>query len=143
MICLLFGFTWASLAADTADVPKDIKPFQGQWQFVSVTAGGDSLDRIFEGADVFVEKNIVTVTLKQGTQLRWRFVIDAQSSPKCVDFIRIDEKGKPLYKEPTEGIYEFKGGELKVCTYVKEGARQRPAEFSSEGGQILFILKRK
>ena len=45
--------------------------------------------------------------------------------------------------EPSKGIYQLEGDNLKICGVSRDG--ERPAEFTTKPGtkQVLFVLKRQ
>ena len=70
---------------------------------------------------------------------RFKIKIDPTTMPKLFDI----KVSAGVQKDATmEGIYEFKGKELRIC--LKVFGMDRPAEFSSPDGKsiALLVLKR-
>jgi uncharacterized protein (TIGR03067 family) len=139
--CLLAAAA-ACAAAGAGPARKDRDALQGAWSVVSLRYNGKDLtDRyplalVFKGDRVTVEgdgkvrKEYATLTCK----------LDPSTSPKCVDITVAggSQKGAAL-----EGIYELKGGTLRLCVRVL--GKDRPAEFRAPAGSstALLVLKRR
>src|SRR5262249_32247679 len=66
--------------------------------------------------------------------------IDTTSTPKCIDFkIEVGTRKGEVF----EGVYEWKGNDLKVCLYLGKG--NRPLDFTTAAGsnRVLFVLKQQ
>ena len=67
-------------------------------------------------------------------------VVDLATTPRCID-LKI-EAGS-MKGQVFEGIYEWKGDELRLCFHLSSG--NRPVEFETKAGsnRVLFVLKRE
>ncbi len=136
VILLAAGLAAASVVG--ADSTKeDLKNGQGNWTVVSVEIDGKDASNAFKEAKVTVKGERVTLAFPNGTELVRTFKLDATTKPKCIDIK--NDKG-----ETTEGIYELKGDELKVCLSIKGGVAERPDAFTTESGsgRVLYALRR-
>jgi uncharacterized protein (TIGR03067 family) len=127
-------------AEDTAE--KDQKKFQGVWESTAIELNGKDLTADGVKLTFTIKGNKATIEGNEEAKKDYggfTFKLDPTTDPKCFD-IKVtagDQKDTDL-----EGIYEFKGEELKLC--VKLGAKERPAKFASPEGQniALLVLKR-
>ena len=126
----------ATAAADNA-AKDDVKKAQGDWRFVAVEINGKDATDNFKDAKVAVKDDKVTVKLPDGETVAWTLKADGSTKPKCIDFK--NDKG-----ETSEGIYELKDDELKVCVSFKAGASERPTDFTTSEGsdRVLWKLRR-
>src|SRR5262245_48988473 len=108
---LLLATALAASAAEADQTKDDLKNGQGDWTFVSVEIDGKDATNAFKDAKLTVKEERVTLVFSNGTKLVWTFRLDATTKPKCVDF-------KNEKDEASEGIYELKGDELKVCVSI-------------------------
>ncbi len=129
--------TAPALAAAADDAKEDLKNGQGQWTIASVEIDGKDSTNAFKEAKIAIEDERVTLVFANGTKVVWTLKLDATVKPRCIDFK--NDKG-----ETTEGIYELKKDELKVCVSIKGGVAERPGDFTtaSESGRILWVLRR-
>jgi uncharacterized protein (TIGR03067 family) len=144
LISLLLISFGAARAQDDA-VKKELTKLEGTWELVSgVERGKPSSDHlvhnlkfVFKGnqltlaGDEIIAKRVGKITLK----------IDATTTPRCIDF-DLKIKAGALQDLLLEGIYEWKGDELRLC--IAEEAGNRPLGFESKEGsnRVLFVLKR-
>jgi RNA polymerase sigma-70 factor (ECF subfamily) len=114
---------------------EDKEKLQGTWGIVSLETDGQDLTVklndikfIFAGDDVAV---------KGGKELKGTFKLTASVTPRQIDIVPTDNKDRTM-----EGIYEFKGDELKLC--LCDG-KPRPTEFTTqaESRRLLVVLKRE
>jgi uncharacterized protein (TIGR03067 family) len=142
IVLAMFG----SALADDDAAKKELAKLEGGWQVVSGEEDGkpagdyvvEHLKWEFKG-DRLTFKGIEPLT-EIASKLTVK--IDPSTNPKCIDF-KVDvgsEKGHTL-----EGIYEWKGDELKVCLFVSFTERNRPLEFETKEGsnRATFVLKRQ
>ncbi len=138
------GFCLAAIltigAGNATDAKKELAKFDGTWAVTEITYNGKDHSKlkfnfVFKGDEVIVEGND---RVKQ-EYARLKIKIDPTTMPKIFDFTvgGGTQKGADM-----EGIYEFKGDELRIC--AKIFGKDRPAEFTSpDGGSIvLMVLKR-
>jgi uncharacterized protein (TIGR03067 family) len=130
--------------ADKDAAKKELAKMQGEWRLVRGEENGEPApdyavknlkcrinddQMTFEGLEPLTDRaSKLTIT------------IDAGSTPKCID-LKVeagDEKGG-VY----EGVYEFKGEELKLRLNLTRG--DRPVDFETKGGanRVLFVLKQE
>ena len=133
-IFTFFGGSGAR-ADQKVDVEKDLKKFQGTWNFESVEAVGKQ-----ESASDFKDMTVTfegdKFTVKKGHEVIQVDTekIDPSKSPKTVD-VTVTEglsKGAVML-----GIYEIDGDTLKVC-FDPEG-KKRPTEFKTAPGSQEFF----
>jgi uncharacterized protein (TIGR03067 family) len=135
----------AAHAQDDA-VKKELAKMEGTWDIVSgVERGEPSSEHLLKNLKFVFKGNQLTfagddVMAKKVGKIAVK--IDATTTPKCIDLkLKVDAGAvKDLL---LEGIYEFKGDELKLC--ISEEAGNRPLEFESKEGsnRVLFVLKRQ
>jgi uncharacterized protein (TIGR03067 family) len=122
-------------ADDKAEIEKETKKFQGNWNIESSVMGGQEIPRdqlkeflvIYEG-----DKHTLKFgdkVFQVGTQK-----IDPSKSPKTIDVTMTEGPSKGAVML---GIYEIDGDTLKVC-FDPEG-KKRPTEFKSEAGSQNFL----
>jgi uncharacterized protein (TIGR03067 family) len=120
---------------------KDQDKIQGVWETTAVelngkdlAADGVKLTFTIKGDKATVEGNEEAKRDYSG----FTFKLDSTTNPKCIDMkvTAGDQKDTDL-----EGIYEFKGEELRLC--IKLGAKERPAKFASPEGQNIALLTLK
>jgi len=126
---------------DAADAKKELAKFDGAWNVSEVTYNGKDHSKlkfnfVFKGDEVVVEGDDKVKV----EYARLKIKIDPATTPKTFDLTvgAGVQKGADM-----EGIYEFKGDELRICVRVF-GGKDRPTEFKSpDGGSIvLMVLKR-
>jgi uncharacterized protein (TIGR03067 family) len=145
MLSLLLISFGAARAQDDA-VKKEHAKMDGAWQIVSGVENGkpssdnlvQNLKFVFKGSqltlagDDIIAKRVGKAAVK----------IDAATTPRCIDF-ELTVKGGAAEDRVLEGIYEWKGDELRIC--ISHQAGNRPSEFESKEGsqRVLFVLKRE
>lgn len=144
IVTLLVGVLIVDDGPKPDPVKKELDKFQGTWEFVAVEFDGKDLMNIFKDAKAVVEADKVKLIFPSGTVLARRFKLGLTTNPKCVDFFGLDKKGKPDGNN-TEGIYEWKEDNLRLCVSIKDGVKERPLEFTAKPGTgcILYVAKRK
>jgi uncharacterized protein (TIGR03067 family) len=128
------------IAADDA-AKKDLDKFQGAWDAVAIEFNGKDL--LNDGVKLrFTFKgNKATVDGDEDVKkdyAAFTFKLDPSTNPKCIDMtISAGEQKDSVI----EGIYEFKGDELRLC--AKTTARERPAKFASPEGENIALMTLK
>jgi uncharacterized protein (TIGR03067 family) len=124
-------------------VKKEREKFQGEWKVASSEEDGRATpDFIVDNLKVVIKGD--QITLKGVEDLMKKFgkvtlTVDPATTPKIIDFkVEAGTEKNSKY----EGIYEFKGEELKICVSVVSGSR--PDDFTTKAGsnRALFVLKR-
>jgi len=139
-------FVMAVLNAATAQddaVKKELAKFQGVWKTVQGEEDGkpsseylvDNLKWVIKN-DQLTFKGIEPLLEKAS---RLAIVIDGSTTPKCID---LKVEAGSLKGTVFEGVYEWKGDELKMCFFLAGG--NRPLDFETKAGsnRVLFVLKR-
>ncbi len=124
------------------DATKDeVKNLQGTWVRIAVDVDGRKSE---DGKD---STKTITLIIKGDQYHDESFKIDPTKSPKQIDVMTNDDKGKPF---TLPGIYELKGDVLKVCfPYPFEGKfdqiHKRPTGFGSKkgGNDVLEVYQRQ
>src|SRR5262245_42804488 len=127
----IIGFWLAALVTvgggDARDAKKELAKFDGTWNVVEVTYNGKDHSKLkfnfaFKGDEVVVEGDD-KVKLEYA---RLKIRVNPTTTPKVLDLTvgAGVQKGADM-----EGIYEFKGDELRIC--VKVFGQGRPSEFAS------------
>src|SRR5262245_34009657 len=115
------------VAADDDAKKKELEKLQGVWQVVGVEVNGE------KQAKERIEKTNLRLTIKGNKYVykagdkevgQGAFTIDVAKDPKTIDIGGTSQSGKA---EKMIGIYELKGGTMRVC-FVPEG-EERPKEF--------------
>ncbi|MSR32626.1 MAG: TIGR03067 domain-containing protein [Gemmataceae bacterium] len=104
----------------TAQVPAELKPFQGIWKLASLKSHNGAKDFSsnpprweFKGEKIHY-----------GGEEIASFSLDSQTSPKIIDLTFYSPKGT------CEGIYQFDGKKLTLCVNRSTGGiRERPLGF--------------
>lgn len=146
VLCSLFALiTLPATAGDDDAAKKDLAKMEGVWQLASAEEDGkpssdflvENLRMEFKG-DRLIPSGVKPVTDKVGKMI---VKLDASAKPKCID-LKV-ESGE-LKGMMFEGIYEWKGDELRLCLFMGEGL-SRPSEFTAKPGsnRVLFQFKRE
>jgi uncharacterized protein (TIGR03067 family) len=133
----------ALLGQDGA-VNKDLAKMQGAWQLVSGEGDGEAASEyVIEHPQTVIKKD--QLTFKGVEPLTDKFSrltlkLDASTNPRCID-LKVEAgsmKGSVL-----EGVYEWKGEELKMCFSLAGGNRPLDFEARSGSNRVLLVLKRR
>ncbi|MBX9583807.1 MAG: TIGR03067 domain-containing protein [Gemmataceae bacterium] len=145
--CVAAGLAVAVAVAVADDKPaekpnKDLEPFQGIWQVVSIEQDGMPVpEEATERLTLVVKGN--ERVLKQGGEVasKGTFKVDAGKKPKTID---IEVSDGPLAGRTILGIYEVKDDTLKVCLAITDDGK-RPDDFTAkEGtGRQLQVFKKE
>lgn len=133
----------AALAQDDA-AKKELAKFAGAWDIVRGVENGEaSSDNLVQNLKFIFKGNQLTFLGDEGIMKRVEKItikIDPGTTPRCVDLHVVAGSKKDLL---LEGIYEWKGDELRLCISHEPG--NRPLEFDSKAGsnRLLFVLKRQ
>ena len=127
-------------AGDVTDTKKEIAKFDGTWTVSEITYNGKDHSKlkfnfVFKGDEAVVEGNDQVKV----EYARLKIKLDPTTTPKILDLT----VGAGVQKDASmEGIYEFKGDELRIC--IKVFGKDRPTEFASPDGSsvALLVLKR-
>lgn len=127
-------------SGDATDIKKELAKFDGTWNVTEITYNGKDHSKlkfnfVFKGDEAIVEGNDQVKV----EYARLKFKLDPTTTPKIVDLT----VGAGVQKDASmEGIYEFRGKELRIC--IKVFGKDRPTEFSSPDGAsvALLVLKR-
>ena len=125
---------------DADATKKELAKFAGTWTISELTYNGEDHSKlkfniVFKGDEAIIEGND-QVKKEYG---RFKLKIDPTTKPKLLDI----SVSLGVQKDTSmEGIYEFKGDDLRFC--VKVFGKDRPTEFSSPDGAsiALVVLKR-
>jgi uncharacterized protein (TIGR03067 family) len=136
VLALVAGLLVAADKADKGGGKQGPKAIQGTWLIVSATEDGKTNDKAKDRKVVFEGKTMTVDT--PGGQHKGTFTVD----PKKMTF-DISPSDGPQKGKIFKGIYELKGGQLKLCLARPDS--DRPKEFKSEqgSGRILAVLKRE
>ena len=141
-LCLFLGSV--ALAQDKKpDARTEMKKLEGVWEGFVVEGKGEKADRGPWQLRLTITGNKITaVDLKNnGKDMgSGTFKIDPSKSIKTMDATGVVLPGK---RDKTYlGIYELDGDTLKWCVDNKQRG-EHPAEFRSNNGNFMMILKRK
>lgn len=142
-VLVIAGLATACFQADPAKT--ELAKFQGEWKFVSVEADGQDVTEGLREAKILIKDDNFTLTLPAGDNKVLRGIkLGVTTTPRCIDFLGRDDKGKPDGKD-IEGIYEWQKDRVRICVSTKDGIKERPLEFSakSNSGRILLVMERK
>jgi uncharacterized protein (TIGR03067 family) len=131
-------------AAGDAAVKKELAKLQGAWQVVRGEENGEPVSEyVVQNLKWGVKGDRLTLQgvaplTDRASQLA--ITLDASTTPKCID-LKVEagsQKGTVF-----EGVYEWKGDELRLCLHLARGAR--PVEFETRSGpnRVLLVLKRE
>ena len=130
---------------DKADPKKELAKFDGTWTVASSEFDGKSLDEKTKDLRLAFKDGIMTVKGDEEVEKgygKMTIKLDPSTTPKIIDLTVTagDEKDSVL-----EGIYEWKGDELKLCLNFASGIANRPLEFETKAGsnRVLLVLKRE
>jgi uncharacterized protein (TIGR03067 family) len=137
---LLLAIGLAIGGGDAAREKKEIEKLQGTWSVSELTYNGKDHSKlkfnfVFKGNEAVVEGDDKIKV----EYARIKVKVDPTTMPKLFD---ITVAGGTQKDAVMEGIYEFKGEELRIC--AKVFGKDRPAEFASPDGSsiVLMVLKR-
>jgi uncharacterized protein (TIGR03067 family) len=140
VLVLLSG---GSVRAQDEAAKKELAKFQGVWELVSGEEEGQpAAEVIIQNLKIVIKGDQLTLQGDAGLIAKAAKVtikVDPSTTPKCIDF-KVDagsEKGLAL-----EGIYEWKGNEVKIC--VHQG-NDRPLQFETKAGskRLMFVMKKQ
>jgi uncharacterized protein (TIGR03067 family) len=122
------------------DAKKDHKAIQGTWQVVEFVFNGTTLPEVKQIKIIFKDESMQLVDEKEKEKREYTFKLDSSKTPKAIDLVA---QNGPFKDKTGYGIYELKGGELKLCLLNKE-TKDRPTEFKSprDSSLALIVLKR-
>jgi RNA polymerase sigma factor (sigma-70 family) len=132
-----------------ADKPRTDKDLlQGTWEFVSLTQGGQTLQREDFGdknapikAITFIGDRWVGVVVNTGSgkevEFKGDFKLDPSRKPKEIDLIQ--EEADP---RPTPSLYELDGDSLRLCFPGRPG-QERPSRLESKEGESCLLVTYK
>jgi uncharacterized protein (TIGR03067 family) len=136
----LFLILGVAIGGAATDEKKELDKFKGAWEVSELTYNGKDhsslkLSLVFKDKEMVVEGN----DRVKKEYARVAFKIDPATTPKLFDITILGGSQKDA---AMEGIYEFKGDELRLC--VKVQGNDRPAEFAAPEGSstVLLVLKR-
>lgn len=131
-----------TLLAFGSDKSRDKKTMQGRWKVVAITVNGEKASqKIVDAAGYIISDNRLTPTVN-GTEREnsdVAFKLNEDEKPKQIDLVEMDDR-----KEKSIGIYELKGGRLRIC--FSKVPSKRPEKFESRPGgpaRTLIILEKK
>ena len=140
IVLVSFG---AAPAQDDA-VKKELTEMTGEWRLVRGEESGEPASEYFVKhlkcvikGEQFTFEGIEPLTDKAS---KLTMKIDTATTPKCID---LKVEAASLKGDVLEGVYEWKGDELKLCLYLGKG--NRPLEFETKAGsnRVLFVFKRE
>ena len=144
-VCALaVGMLLACAAALTRadDAKDDAKKLEGDWNVVSVDAGGRLQDKGAGPKQVAIRGDQITLKMKDGDGPTYRFTVDPSQKPKTMDWFQKDDS-------TIGGIYELDGDDLKLCFPLvpserKEGERlKRPGSFDTKDQPVVVVTARR
>jgi uncharacterized protein (TIGR03067 family) len=127
-------------AADAASETKE--HLQGKWKLIEVEKAGESHKVKPKSTEFFhleFKDKTVTSVFNGSPSIKGTYKTDPGKKPRTIDFMPTssDDKGKTLL-----GIYEVKGGKLKLCVAEPE-VKKRPTKFESKSDDIVvYVLER-
>ena len=143
-VIVLVSFGVAPAQDDAAK--KELVGMAGDWQLVRGEESGETASKyvvehfkcVIKG-DQLTFKGVEPLTDKAS---KLTIKIDASPTPKCID---LKVEAGSLKGTLLEGVYEWKGDELKLCLNFANGIANRPLEFETKAGsnRVLFVLKRQ
>jgi uncharacterized protein (TIGR03067 family) len=125
----------AALAGADDAAEKKLAPLQGGWKFESIETSGEKAELFDTAFWWFIKDDKVLYGGKELATL----TVDPETTPKCFDLKMAESKNS------LEGIYSLEDDTLKICLYrVSDGAKERPADFTTKGkdGARLLVFKR-
>jgi uncharacterized protein (TIGR03067 family) len=177
---LIFAFSAFALAGCGKKAPPapvvtitdvdDLTKVQGKWGIADALAAGDEPKpppELLSSVTFMIEGDRLRVEPGRGRTVYAQLKIDPSKSPKEVDFITTDEKGKPEtmppttfmknmppppVRDPVKAIYKFEGDQL-IVAFPTDPRLPRPTEFQPKAwpkeipgqggpGTIVFTLKK-
>jgi uncharacterized protein (TIGR03067 family) len=116
---------------------------QGEWIVVGMESEGMKLKpETLQGMKWIITRRIITGT-QPGVTGKMRYAVNPHNRPRDIDITSLDGK---LKGKTTLGIYEVKGGQLRVCFRSAGKVEERPKAFSdaeAEGSGCLLITFKK
>jgi len=123
----------AKKAPEKAPEANDLSAFQGNWKMKSSVFNGESFPgEVLSKIAVTISGNKMTTTTPTGEKIETTFTIDTSVVPHRIDITPAGGDQKEL------GIFEFTGGDLRICSTPIPGA-PRPLAFASKTGDQTGI----
>lgn len=129
-----------ALLTPSADLPADLKPFQGQWVLSAATLGGRDHKEDFKGLTLTIDGDKYTVVVGPNTD-KGTITLDATKSPKHIT-LASSEKAGPFKGRTMPGIYDLKGDKLTVCLNSEKDDRPEKFEAPEKTPLMLFVFER-
>jgi uncharacterized protein (TIGR03067 family) len=139
-VFLLLGVSCLLAADSKEDAEKELRKFEGKWQFISISSEGKDIPKdVVQAASLTISGHRFTLRLNTVTHTGI-INLNPSANPRTIDitYNSGSERGKKAL-----GIYEVGNGKLKVCMGVI-GA-ERPTKFVSkpQSGHVLEVLKKE
>jgi len=137
-ICLVL--TQVLPRADAVSATKD--DLQGKWKLIEVEKAGKSHKVKPKSTEFFqleFKGDEVSTVFNESPSQKGTYKTDTSKKPRTIDFTPTtsEDKGKTLL-----GIYEVKGGKLKLCIAEPE-VKKRPTKIESRSDDIIvYVLER-
>src|SRR5262249_47022751 len=121
---------------------NDQDKMQGVWETTAMEVNGQDMHANGVRLKFSFKGNKITVDGDEEIKKDYgafSFKLDPDKKPKAIDMTVTAGERKDTV---IEGIYEFKGDALRICS--KLDAKERPKEFKSPEGEniVLMVLKR-
>jgi uncharacterized protein (TIGR03067 family) len=139
-----------AFADETADRDKatkeDLAKLQGKWKVVSLVNRGQEIEQLSKLGLIFNFKDdalSVTADTEGFTQQKRLFKLDANTTPKLLDFAETAEAFKE-HKEVYEGVYSLDGDTLQWCFNLdgdQPAKANRPAAVESKADSSTILIK--
>jgi erythromycin esterase len=125
-----------------AEVRKELKRLEGNWEVVSLVQDGDDkpLEGTLKGLSVVMTSDQRTLRAGPRVFTQGAYRIDPTARPRRIDVTITQgaQKGQVL-----EGIYEVDADTLRICLAMKGGPRPTEMVSKPESGRTLMVHKAK
>lgn len=145
-ILLTFGIVLSAIVLIAADDGKkdgkfDAGKLVGDWNYVSGTKSGETVDKNRLQGKVTFTKDTITLPADENQKFVMAYKIDSKVSPATID---MEIKDGPVKEGKAEGIIAVEGDELKLCYVPTFAGGKRPTKFEStkDNSAFFFVLKK-
>lgn len=124
-------------AAQETPLQKELARLQGEWLITDAEKDGKPIQKMI-GEIAHIKGNSFHSGKGDNTERAGSFQLQLEQNPKGLDttYEAGELKGKTI-----KGIFTLDATTWKLC-YAPPG-KDRPGEFTSKGGNYLFVFKRK
>ena len=144
LLTALITFLGSTNAQEDA-VKEELARMAGDWRLSAGEEDGEAVpDYVLENLQCRIADKELTfkgIEPLVDRAAKLTITLDPAGKPKCIDLKVVSGSDKGV---TYEGIYEWRGDELRMCLAIRSGVPNRPLEFATKAGSscVLMTLKR-